>query len=251
MKLICPYCGREFSALKLHTTKKHHFNWEDVKKEFPDLKASSDERVEKYAEHMKRMNQDPVFNSKKVQKTEKKSQVARRNLELINNNPEKRKEVNKMASERMAKWNSSEEGRVKRSEVMRKYYDTHPGAGLRCNLHGKRILVATKDGGKLQLRSLLEMRVYQELRNNFDVKVDYETLKFKWIDSENKSHTYYPDLIIDDGNLIIEIKPLKKIDNIVMLKGQSVINEGYRFEIVTCKEDLYKIDYLVQRLEKA
>ena len=75
-KLICPYCGKEFSALRQHCTKKHSLDWESqVLTDYPDLKSSPDERIKKYSDHMKKMNQDPVFNSKKSSADGEESRV--------------------------------------------------------------------------------------------------------------------------------------------------------------------------------
>lgn len=250
-KLVCPYCGQSFDALRQHCTKKHHFNWESkVLVDFPGLKSSSDQRVVKYSEHMKKMNSDPDFNSKKVQKSAKKSASARKNLEKINNDPAKRAQVSKLASIRMSQWNSSEEGRRVRSELMLKYHREHPEAGKRCCFRGKKCSVKLDSHRTVLVRSLLEMRVIQEIRDNFDVHIEYESVHVQYDGLDSKVHTYTPDLLIDDC-LVIEIKPESKIDDqVVQIKKDAVVKRGFKFIFVSSPSDLYKCEYLVQRLSK-
>lgn len=248
--LVCPYCHREYNALKQHCTKTHHLNWDQVQADYPGLQSSSEERIKKYSDHMRKMNQDPEFNAKKVQRTEKKAIAARKNLAIINNDPIKRQRVNQLASERMSRWNSSDEGRKVRSELMLKYHRENPGAGQKCCFRGKRCKVKLDDHREVQVRSLLEMRIIQNLRNNFDVFIDYEPFGISYIGLDQKEHTYIPDLLIDN-KIIFEIKPKSKVlDPTNQLKKDAVLNEGYAFAFITSPEDLFHNDYLVQRLSK-
>ena len=151
----------------------------------------------------------------------------------------------------MSKWNSSEEGRRIRSEILLRYHREHPEAGQRCCFRGKRCNVKLDDSRVVQVRSLLEMRIIQELRHNFDVFIEYEPFGVQYVGSDSLVHTYIPDLLVDRC-LVIEVKPKNKVDSLTnQLKRESVLSKGLMFDFITSPEDLYSNDYLVQRLSKA
>lgn len=92
------------------------------------------------------------------------------------------------------------------------------------------------NGEIVYLRSSWELELHNYLISN---KIDfgYEQLRIEYISTDGKLHEYFPDFYVKSLNMILEVKPNMFTSNkINQIKRKVAIEAGYKFRFVTEKE---------------
>lgn len=105
-----------------------------------------------------------------------------------------------------------------------------------CGNHAQRIY-SEDSFGPVMYRSSYEYKLSRIL-NELNVEYKYEPKWFKYFDPvQNKFRRYCPDFFIASKNLILEVKPMRFVeDPVVLAKKSAIENEGYNFKFITESE---------------
>lgn len=271
-KLICPLCNcRGFSRLSSHLYNSHpDLSKEELLRIYPDTKFVSSNLHKKQSDATKKQWDDPSYrqlmiDNASIQLTEQwkdpnfrelRRKVSHNTMKERWKDPEYREAKRIEAGNTLRKlWQDPDfrERRIKASskilsnlwsdEEWREWKSQQQSEIMieRLVTNRKKINYINRYGDTLKLRSHFEERLAKFL-DLIEVDYEYESISFKY-EYNNKTHKYFPDFLIKEFDLIIEVKPSCYINNeIVQLKKQSVINEGYNFKFITENdlEDLFK-----------
>lgn len=271
-KLICPLCNcGGFSRLSSHLYNSHpDLSKEELLRIYPDTKFVSDNLHKKQSNATKKQWENPDYrqlmtDNASTQLTEQWKDPEFREL--------RRKLNSKIMKER---WNDPDYREAKRIEAgntLRKLWQDPDFRKRRIEASSSilndlwnndewrdwksqnqsevmierlvtnrtKISYTNRYGDVLKLRSHFEERL-AKFFDLIEIDYEYESISFKY-EYDNHTHKYIPDFFIKEFDLIIEVKPSCYINNeIVQLKKQSVIIEGYNFMFITENEleDLFK-----------
>lgn len=251
----CPLCGKGIHNTKAHMNRTHkdmggYNKFSDL---YPNHEKYSQYYIEQRRGIMVNLNKDSEFIKKRDAHKElpgykeKKAETARKNIAVVNNNPELRSKLNEQASERMIRYNKSPEGIARARRCMLKRHED-PAFTQKLAKYGNignRSYYTIPSGRTVCLRSDLEKLILQGL-DSFQIQYEYENLSIPYV-YEGQEHRYIPDISI--GNLILEVKP-KNLwsEEITIEKRCAAIAAGYEFEFVDGLNTLASI--VEQRLSK-
>ena len=215
----CQICGKEFEHIPRHL-RSHKISRDEYIKMFPNAKLISDKMSEKLSKNttkqLSRQWKDSVYRNKK---TEKQREVTRKQWET---NIPYRELMTRINKENNAKQMSDPEYvryiSDKLTDTQKKDWELDSGKIIKC-------------------RSSFEFAMYNFLDKN-DFNFEYETLWIPYIDCKGTNRHYKPDFYINNLNLIIEVKPYKKMvtEDENYYKQQACLNLGYKFIFITEKE---------------
>lgn len=260
--VTCPICNKKFRTLQSgprgHLGKHGYATREDFLKDYPGTKLVSDYvkevnsitgferngrdyRRKQSAEAMKKVSTE-LFKDKNY-----KEKYKQQKLDLWKDEEYKNLFIQKRWTEERRK-----ELSLRNKEMNKRLY-SNPEYKER-NL--KQILSIGGIGkhyhykGKY-LKSSWELKVLTYLDEN-NIPYEYETLRIKYKDQDNKEHTYIPDLYFKSINTIVEIKPKHQINDIEnILKREYSLKENYNYKYLT-QDHLKHLDkYFNILLERA
>ena len=240
----CPICSKKLKVITKTHFRLHGYNTkEELLKDYPNTILVSEKYRVSNAEIRKE-----VFT--KLNKSQEQRLKASSHCKKLNQDSERQKAKSRKA------WSDEKQRIAKRDEMLALLdkinnspdYEDFRKRRLKGFSYGKKIPYLTEKGNLLQLRSFLECKVCKFLElNNFDF--NYESIEIEYL-FENKSHKYYPDFYLKDYNLILEVKPLpKQSDGMVLAKRQASIDKGYNFMFVS-ENDLKDYENLIYSIDK-
>ena len=233
--VICPICNKSFKQITMTHLKVHNYtNKEDFINEYPNTQLVS----KSYYEFNHKLRHDILV---KRNKSENQRRIASEHCKRLNQDSDRQRAKQK-------KMFSNPANRVKQIESTRKMLKERfldPNYILNHITYGKRIPYKINDNFTLTLRSFMECRFTKFLLLN-NIDFEYEKLSFSY-EYEGKIHQYIPDFYLPKYNLIIEVKPLKRqTDSLVILKKNSVPST-YNYMFVS-SEDLDNYNDLLNKI---
>jgi len=270
-KLRCPLCGKEgISRMSSHLYNSHP----DMSKEkflelYPNTKMVSDNLHEKQSKATKVQWEDSNYRNlmtanASLQISEQWKDPKFRRIQFEKNSSsmkerwkssEFRERKSKEAGDTLRRLWENEDFRKKRidagSKVLLKLWEDDEWRQWKCLQQSKTMLeklavkkkkieYINRHGSLIKMRSLFECRFASHL-DTLNIDYEYESLPIKY-EYKGKSHTYFPDFLIREQNLVIEVKPSCYLNNdLVLAKKLAVIEQGYNFEFVT-ENDLENLD---------
>ena len=157
---------------------------------------------------------------------------------------QKNEEVKNIKSINSKKMWENDSSRKKHSDLMKKLWTSAEYRDMIRKSTGA-CFFTLKNGETIYLRSSWELRVCVLLEKQ-GIGFEYESLSFRYM-FEGYERVYIPDFYIRDKNLVIEVKPLFRIDDRVIAKKHSVLDSGYDFMFIT-ENELKDTDILVKNL---
>lgn len=288
-RIICPICSKKYQILSSHVSRSHGITSKELLERYPGTKIMTDyqrNRVESdlrrsreknwtdesykltmreaAVRNMKELNDDPVIRKKALDNSIVANKVRRGNM-----NPDEYYEERSTAAKKgwmnesrqlahsiMLKelWKDPDY-REKHSERFRQqmldlWSDPDAVANTSMGLDPKnfRNEYVSPDGSLVVMRSSWEVLVATILDNhNIDYK--YEGLVIPY-EQDTRRRSYVTDFLI--GDLVLEVKPKRFIDDeVVLLKKEATIREGYNFMFITEDElslsEEKLIDYILEK----
>lgn len=259
--VVCRICGKKGRILTNHLKIKHNLSRKEYESQY-NSPAVCYERQLIQIERNKLLN-DKLSTDPYYIDLMKKVRSANGKLPQVQEALQNGKKV----------WSSSEEGRLRNSEIMKDLHLNHniqkkategklkskkfhnqksqhmtnvlnekwkdeewKSEHLRKMFDGSRKSYVDCNGNSVELRSGYELQLYNYLVSK-GIRFEYESIEIKYISTDNKQHVYNPDFYLPDYNLILEVKPKMYTTNkINQIKKQVCINAGYKFLFITENE---------------
>ena len=232
--LLCPICNKECQRLSTHLSRTHKLSKDEINN-LIDQKVSNKMHNVISKNCKKNLHTSEVH--KKISDTKKERWT-----------PE---DTKRLYESRIQSGCYSLIGKKRNQHLVDKFdsyeqYLDDVVNRLSGGLRGNRI-ISEDSYGPVKYRSTYEYRL-SRLLNKLNVTYRYEPF---WLDytnpNDNSVHKYNPDFLIEDYNLVLEVKPNKFINEVTEAKRLATVNKGYIFEYIT--EDKLNISYLSKLLK--
>ena len=240
--LVCPLCGKKnLKQLTQHLTWKHNMTREKFEKLYPEQTLFIPEISDRcrratqigHEVYLKNFENDP----EKYKKSYKE-----RSIKRTKNNPDigikiatilRRNGVYEKTSERSKRmWESTEYRKMQSEKCKRQHENGLTEIVIKKSLNRNHVKVASINNVLYRFRSSYELD-FALLLDSLGIKFEYESIKINYF-YNGKIHVYYPDFYIPDTNIVFEVKPYFRIQDIRnQCKQRACVESGYSFRYIT------------------
>jgi hypothetical protein len=240
--LQCPICGQKnLKQLTQHITWKHKLSRTEFKKLYPNQTLFIEEISERCKQATK-LGHEKYLENVKNDPEKYKNSYMERSKKRLQNNPDIGIKISKILREngtydatstRTKKMWQDESYRKMQSDKCKEQHKnglTEIVVQKSCNKNY--IKIATFNNKQFRFRSSYELQ-FAEILNSYGIDFEYESLKLTYF-YNGSFHTYYPDFVIPNTNIIFEVKPYFRITDIRnQIKQRTSIEKGYSFRYIT------------------
>ena len=224
--LTCPLCGKKVQFLHSHLKRTHHLTNDDISKMDINKYSTNSESIvsERTRKSWSNMNED-AYRARCSRISETKSKLWTK------------EDTERLYQARLDSGCYKLIGKKAHETIVSKYdsyedYLNDVTSRLPSGHRGTRIL-SEDSYGPVTYRSTYEYKV-SRLLNQLNLVYKYEPFWLPYFNTKKgKTSHYCPDFFIESLNLVIEVKPTRFIDDIVLAKKEAVIQKGYNFVFAT------------------
>jgi hypothetical protein len=242
--LTCPICGRTNLNLMTKHIRLHKITKEEFLSKYPGFKMQTDKSKLRYSiatkEQFSNYTEEQHLNHSLHSKERAKDLQKWRQASGYNSSDEVKKVFlkNRNDAQVLAKTDSDmfsrlyhnrKDPRPKTSETLRTLWKTEKYVdSIMTNRRGRG---AVKNYSEGRFRSTWENTFASHVKD-LNESYKYEPFTIDYV-HDGKLKRYTPDFFIPKYNLVIEVKPNKLINDLVLAKAQAVIDQGYQFFLFT------------------
>lgn len=240
--LQCPICGQKnLKQLTHHLTWKHKMSRSEFEKLYPNQILFIEEISDRCKQATKIGHEKYIENVKNNPDKYKKIYAGRAKKRL-ENNPDIGIKISKIlrangtydiTSTRIKKmWQKDSYRKMQSDKCKEQHKNGLTEIVIEKSYNKNHVKIATFNNKKFRFRSSFELR-FAKILDSFGIKFEYESLQIKYF-YNGSFHTYYPDFVIPNTNIIFEIKPYFRIPDIRnQAKQRACIENGYSFRYIT------------------
>ena len=240
--LTCPICGKSnMKQLTQHLTWKHHMSRSEFEKLYPDQQLFIPEISERCKRAVTISNEHLAHNMKENPEKYKESRMRaartrkERYPDIAKRISNKLREIgvyDRLSETTKKKWQDDDYRKMQSDKCKKQHENGLTEIVMEKSYNRNHVKIETINGKEYRFRSSFELR-FAKILNEFGLEFEYESLEIQYF-YKGKFHVYYPDFVIPNTNIVFEVKPYFRIQDIRnQIKQRYSIEQGYDFRYIT------------------